>query len=300
MTRGLSRPQLSSCFAALIALFLLWNGPVWQHAWDVDASVVASYLPIPFMVLGLLLWSRRFTWTWLFLDTLALALFKFAATYVLATVFWATGDAPEKHAFEQPRYERPAPPATAPPPTPLDQATTGIIAGIVVDRAGEPVNGALVWIDRGLDGRVFAAPTEPVVLEASAAGIRPDLATAQTWQPIHLRSTDGTLHTIAGRDSSGERVFNRAAPADGSVAEVVLREGAGMIDVRCRLHKAGGAEPNGLIGVFAHPFHAITAADGAFRFEGVPAGALGIATTGAAANADVKAGDTATVELRVR
>src|SRR4051812_20328325 len=97
-TERMSRTQFWGSFAVLVGLFLLIEGPIWSHPWDISAvnhAILLSYLPIPLLVAGCLLWSRRLGWVSFFLDTLSLTLVKYSATFFFALCMWAWAPEPE-------------------------------------------------------------------------------------------------------------------------------------------------------------------------------------------------------------
>ena len=60
MRTGLTGRQLAAVLAVLLGVFLFAAGPVWRHPWEVDGAVWLSYAPIPLLVAGVLLATRRF------------------------------------------------------------------------------------------------------------------------------------------------------------------------------------------------------------------------------------------------
>src|SRR5688572_2387993 len=108
----LSGRQFAVVYAIAIATFLLVNGPVWRHPFDLDSSIVWSYLVIPVLVAACLLWSRRLGVVPLLVNTVEAVLVKFGVTYVAALVLWiASGGPPPRVAEASPP---PAPTAPAP------------------------------------------------------------------------------------------------------------------------------------------------------------------------------------------
>jgi hypothetical protein len=273
----LTRRQFWICLGLIVVMFMFITGPVWAHPWNInvlDWAIYLSYIPIPFLVVGLLAWRRKLNFRGAFLDILEMTLIKYAITFTFALSLWAVAKEPlTLRAF-------PLLPATAaapeplPPPSVIPPETTASLEGAAVDEAGKPLAGALVFVEAGLEAYVFAPPAEAVRLENTGAGITPRLAAAQIGQPIFARSTDGHLHTFVA-SSSGATLLNMPLISAGSFTPVNLRAAANtVVTLACSVHPQPGVEAPAHIGVFAHPFFAITGDDGRFRFEGVPAGSI--------------------------
>lgn len=302
----LSRAQLAACLGLGVALFLFVLGPIWRRAWDfsvVNAAIFYSYLPLPLAVAACLACSRKLGLASFFLETLKVTLLKYSLTFAIALVMWSVVDPPPPiprvrrfgHLFA--RRDAPPPP---PEPTPLDPASTGAIRGVVVGATNEPVEGALARIASGLEAYVFAPPDAPVSLENDGARIAPALVAAQTHQPIRARSADGRLHTFVAHSASGDALFNVPLLREGTYSSVMVREPYGEARAHCTVH--GAAERPATLVVSGHPFFATTGPDGAFRFEGVPAGRVVLVASDASgaraeAAADVPARGEASVRL---
>ncbi len=112
--RGLPRTTFLLILAVVVALFLVARGAVWRNPWDpeaLDSAIFWSYLPIPFLVAGGLLIARRFSWRFLFLESMAITLLKYVTTFLVALAFWATSDPrPRRPRRPLPRRRRPPPP----------------------------------------------------------------------------------------------------------------------------------------------------------------------------------------------
>lgn len=270
----LTRRQFWICLAIIVTMFLFITGPVWAHPWNVnilDIAIYVSYVPIPFLVIGCLAWRRKLNWRGAFLDILEMTLLKYAITFSFALTLWAVAIEP---VTLRPFHLVPATaaaPEPLPPPSVIPPETTGILEGVAADETGKPLAGALVFIESGLETFAFAPPNEPLRLENTGAGISPRLAAAQTGQPIFARSADGHLHTFVA-SSSGATLLNMPLISAGAFTPVNLRSPNAIITLTCTVHP--GAEAPAHVGLFAHPFFAVTEADGRFRFEGVPQGSL--------------------------
>lgn len=184
-------------------------------------------------------------------------------------------------------------------PTPLDMTTTGTIAGTVrlagtvppmseikfgsfaecaavhdapvftndaLVRDGK-VQNAIVYVKEGLGDRVFAVPETPVEIDQHGCLYEPRVVAVQTGQPILYRNSDRTLHNVHGKpEASGG--WNFALSRQGSERTMRIDRPEVAVSVRCDLHPW----MQGWIGVFDHPYFAVTGPDGAFSLPNVPPG----------------------------
>jgi hypothetical protein len=292
--------------AIVLAIFLFGAGPVWERAFDIDLSVYYSYVPIPALVLGCLFWGRKLTLRGFLLDTLELTLVKFGVTYSVAIVLWASMPVPPPlpHAQRIP-WLAPAPPPSPPDPTPIPAGQRGVLSGVVIDAAQQPVGGAVVFVAGGLEGFVFSAPRQPLQLVNDGSGLSPRFSIAQVYQPIEARSGDRRLHNVVATSGGETAIFNVPLLPSGTPNTIVLREPHPRSRLRCTVHEHASNEAAAELMVLSHPFFATTARDGIFRFEGVPAGSLrvtAVAHSGAEASGDVslQGGGEARLRLVVR
>jgi len=268
-----SRTQFLGSLAVAVSLFLFAQGPMWKHAGDInrlDGAIWWSYGAIPLLIAGCLVASHRWSVRAFMLDTMALTLVKYVLTFGLAVVFWATISPPLPAAAMPPPRPAPALHEQAIAPTPIDPTETGAVRVTVVDPAGRPVAGAVVFVAAGLEDYVFAPPAEPAVIEHGPQGITPALAVAQVGQKLEARSTDGRMHTlVAGK--AGEVLFNVPLLASGAPTTTVVREARGLTALRCNVHPE---EPEGRLVTVANPYFGRSDAEGRVLLSAVPGGKL--------------------------
>ena len=191
--------------------------------------------------------------------------------------------------------------ATPPPvrtPTPLDHATTGVIAGTVrVDgavpamaevrfgsfgecaaqhpgpvQAGDllakdgKVENTFVWIKDGLGDRVFAVPDEQVEIDQTGCLYLPRVAGARAGQTIRFVNGDPLLHNVRGTPKASPQ-WNVSLGRRGASRDVRVDRPEVMVSVRCDLHPWMQG-----LGVVDHPYFAVTGADGAYALRDVPPG----------------------------
>ncbi len=287
--RGLPRPLFLGILAAVVALFVLARGPIWRDPWNadlLDSAIFWSYLPIPVLVAGGLLVVRRFSWRFVFLESLAITLIKYAVTFSLALILWATKGPPPKVAPAPPPPKPPVVEAPPPPPTLIAPERTGTARGTVKGPAGESVAGAFVYVAAGLEAFVFERPTEALRVENDGKAVRTvnaspgvawpaSLVVARAGQTLLGRSLDGHLHTLVASGGVTGTTFNIPMMSSGAWSTVVVPEPAKVSRLRCTVHPEG--EAPAYLAVLDHPFFTATAADGSFRIEGIPAGKVTLA-----------------------
>lgn len=274
--------QFWSFLAIVVAIFLFGTGPVWRQPWDIGAlnrAIFYSYAPLPLLVLGGLLYKKRLGIRAFVLDLLVLTLLKYSITFGIALTLWSLHGGPPPVAQPAPAARPSAPaaaPTPAPLPTPIPEEKAGSVRGVVVDREGRPVAGALAYVAAGLEAWVFAPPPGELVIENHGTGFAPAVAIAQLRLPIAARSLDGHLHTLVATQG-GTTLLNVPLLSSGMRTPVAFTEAHGLIELRCSVHQHLGTERASALLVLAHPFSMITGDDGRFAWSGVPAGALRVA-----------------------
>lgn len=198
----------------------------------------------------------------------------------------------------------PAPPKKAAVPTPVDPATAGRIQVTVryegPPPAREPINmrsapqcaaqhaepvsdetvvvqdghvaNAVVWIKGGLEGWVFATPTEPVVFDQKGCVYHPHVAAALLSQPVQFVNSDPEPHNVHGRPEVVP-AWNFMMSRQGSSRTLTFEKPEVAIPIGCDIHPWMRA----YLVVVDNPYVAVTPASGSVTLSNVPPGAYVVA-----------------------
>lgn len=156
----------------------------------------------------------------------------------------------------------------------------------------------LVYVKAGLPAEAtYPTPTTPVVLDQMGCTYHPHVLAVMVNQPLEIRNSDPLLHNIKSLGKLN-RPFNISQPGAGMKLTRAFSAPEVVIPLECNVH----GWMHAFLGVFAHPFFAVTGADGTFSLTGLPPGTYTIATWqekyGAQeATVTIGAGETKTVEV---
>ncbi len=141
-----------------------------------------------------------------------------------------------------------------------------VSAGDVLVRDGR-VGNVLVAIKKGLEDRVFAVPTEPVVIDQRGCLFVPRVAAGQVGQPVRFLNSDPLAHNVHASPQES-RGWNFILGLKGTSRETTVSKAEPVIEIKCDIHPWMKA----YLGVFDHPYFAVTGADGRFMLPNVPPG----------------------------
>lgn len=139
---------------------------------------------------------------------------------------------------------------------------------VVADAAGH-VRNVIVYLEDAPPAPA-AADLPPVVLDQVNCQYVPHVVALRTGQTLHATTSDPTLHNVHGLCTVNEP-FNFALVARGQSKDLQFAEPE-RFPVRCDVHPWMKA----FVQVFAHPYFAVTAADGTFEIHNVPPGSYAL------------------------
>jgi plastocyanin len=138
-------------------------------------------------------------------------------------------------------------------------------AETVIVNSNGTLKNVLVYVKGGLKKK-FKAPSDKVVFDQKGCVYTPHVLGIQTGQELEIRNSDATLHNVHTLSEKNPQ-FNIAQPIKGMKLTKKFAK-AEVFKVKCEVHTWMGA----YIGVFKHPYFAVTGDDGSFSLTKLPAG----------------------------
>lgn len=125
-----------------------------------------------------------------------------------------------------------------------------------------------VYVKSGLDAAYsFDVPTTPVELDQRACRYVPRVLGIRVGQTLAIVNSDETFHNVHALPKASSE-FNRGMSLKGERYTRTFSTPEVMVRFKCDVHAWMGAH----VGVMAHPFFAVTKADGTFEIPGLPPG----------------------------
>jgi plastocyanin len=141
---------------------------------------------------------------------------------------------------------------------------------LVVSPSGG-VRWAFVYVKKGLEGKTFQPPAAPVVIDQVGCVYTPHVAGVMAGQPVHFTNSDPVLHNVNIMTFANKGM--NFGQIKGAVTPVTFQNPEVMIKTACNVHPFMSSH----IGVMAHPFFAVTDAEGKFEIKNLPAGTYTLA-----------------------
>jgi len=135
----------------------------------------------------------------------------------------------------------------------------------VVSKDGQVMN-VIVYVKAGLEDKEYPAPEEKKMIDQKGCMYDPHVLTVQIGQKVIVRNSDDTLHNIHSF-AKKQRAFNFAQPTKDKEDEVDFQREEFVL-VKCDVHPWMSAH----VGVFKHPYHAVTDKAGDATIADLPPG----------------------------
>ena len=120
--------------------------------------------------------------------------------------------------------------------------------------------------NKSLEGE-FNAPENPAVIDQNGCVYVPHVLGVMVGQKLDILNSDGTLHNIHALPKVNKE-FNKAMPRSKKRMTVQFDKSEAPFKVKCDVHPWMGA----FIGVFDHPYFAVTNDDGSYVISGLEPG----------------------------
>jgi len=136
----------------------------------------------------------------------------------------------------------------------------------VVIAADKGLANVFVYVKTGISG-TYPPPATAAVIDQKGCTYHPHVFGVVTGQNIEILNSDPTLHNIHSLPEKNE-AFNLGMPVQGMKYTKKFDKQEVMVRIKCDVHGWMSA----FCGVVAHPFFAVTAADGTYTIKNLPAG----------------------------
>ena len=136
---------------------------------------------------------------------------------------------------------------------------------VVVNKNGTLKN-VLIYVKDGLGSKKYDSPAKKVTFDQKGCTYIPHVLGIQTGQEVEVVNSDPVLHNVHSL-SKENQPFNVGQPKQGMKLTKKFDKPE-VFKVKCEVHPWMGA----YMGVFSHPFYAVTGDDGTFNLKNLPAG----------------------------
>ena len=127
----------------------------------------------------------------------------------------------------------------------------------------------IVYVKTGLEKKDWPTPAEKPLLDQVGCEYTPYVMGVRAGQTISIKNSDPTLHNVhATPRVPANKEFNFAQPVQGMTTDKSFPAVEVPVRFKCDVHPWMFA----YVGVFDHPFHAVTDKDGNFKISGLPNG----------------------------
>ena len=128
------------------------------------------------------------------------------------------------------------------------------------------IKDVFVYVKSGITG-TYPPPATAALIDQRGCTYHPHVFGVVAGQDIEILNSDPTLHNIHALPEKNE-AFNLGMPVQGMKYTKRFDKPEVMVRIKCDVHGWMSA----FCGVVAHPFFAVTAADGTYTIKNLPAG----------------------------
>jgi hypothetical protein len=139
--------------------------------------------------------------------------------------------------------------------------------------ANDTLQNVFVWVSKGLEGKTFAVPSTPAVINQHGCVYEPHVLGVMVNQELSIHNGDNTLHNVK-MISKNNGAFNEGMPVKDIVLAKKFTKPEMAVPLRCDVHPWMMA----YVHAMAHPYFAVTQRDGTFEIRGLPAGQYELST----------------------
>ena len=127
------------------------------------------------------------------------------------------------------------------------------------------IRNVVVWLENAPPSAAWSAPAKNVEMDQKACVYVPRIVLVPVGGTVDFLNSDRLLHNIHSTPKANT-AFNRTQPKSRTIP--IRFDKPEIVPIVCDLHPWMQA----WVVVAAHPYYAITGADGRFRFDNLPAG----------------------------
>ena len=151
-------------------------------------------------------------------------------------------------------------------PVCVKQHKTPVVGEEVVVNKNGTLKNVLVYVKEGLGSKKFDPPASKLEFDQKGCQYTPHVLGIQVGQELEVVNSDPTLHNVHSLSKENPQ-FNVAQPKQGMKLTKKF-DRPEVFKVKCEVHTWMGA----YIGVFPHPYFAVSGDDGSFSLKNLPAG----------------------------
>lgn len=143
----------------------------------------------------------------------------------------------------------------------------GLVDEELIVNANGTLSNVFVYIQNGLQGKVFETPTGVETIDQKGCRFAPHVLGIRTGQTLKVLNSDPVSHNIHPMPAINREWNQGQAPGAAPLEREFARPEI-MVPVKCNVH----SWMRSYIGVLDHPYFAVTGPDGTFELKNVPPG----------------------------